>query len=90
MSAPSQDQPSAAPAGTGSGTDGGFWSHKPWWCQPWTLLLTGSAMIAGSWLLLHRIWLSSLVGLAVLGWWTLFLVLAPIVHEQGTLRGPDA
>ena len=25
-----------------------FWSLKPWWCQPWSILLTGVLAIAGS------------------------------------------
>jgi hypothetical protein len=54
-----------------------FWSHKPWWCQPWSILLTGSLAIAGSWLLLHIWWLSGGVALVVLAWWLLFLVVVP-------------
>ncbi len=54
-----------------------FWSHKPWWCQPWSILLTGSLAIAGSWLLLHIWWLSAGVALLVLAWWLLFLVVVP-------------
>nr|WP_306465771.1 DUF6737 family protein [Spirulina major] len=25
-----------------------FWDYKPWWCQPWSILLTGGVAIAGS------------------------------------------
>lgn len=64
----------------------GFWALKPWWCQPWSLLLTGTALSLGSWLALHRLWVSALVSLAVLAWWGLFLVLAPLAYRQNACR----
>ena len=24
-----------------------LWDHKPWWCQPWSILLTGVAVVLG-------------------------------------------
>jgi len=54
-----------------------FWSLKPWWCQPWTILLTGTIAIAGSWLLLQIWWLTTGVGLVVIAWWVLFLLIVP-------------
>ncbi|MFM7883374.1 MAG: DUF6737 family protein, partial [Microcystis panniformis] len=27
------------------------WNHKPRWCQPWSILLTGITLIAGCWFL---------------------------------------
>ena len=54
-----------------------IWDHKPWWCQPWSILLTGLSAVALSWLLLHQWWFTALVSAAVLGWWALFLVLVP-------------
>ena len=35
-----------------------------------------------SWLFFHRIWLTALVSLAVLGWWTLFLIVVPSMVED--------
>jgi hypothetical protein len=61
---------------------GSIWSLKPWWCQPWSILLTGAGVIAGSWLLLHRWWVSAPAALAVLLWWWLFLVAAPAAYRQ--------
>ena len=55
----------------------GFWSQKPWWCQPWSILLTGVVLIAASWLVLHLWWLTALVAVPVLAWWGLFLVVVP-------------
>ncbi len=65
-----------------------FWSLKPWWCQPWSILLTGAAVIAGSWFLLHRWWISAPVAVAVLAWWGLFLVVVPAAYRAGTLEEP--
>ncbi len=54
-----------------------FWQMKPWWCQPWSIILTGLAIPAGSWLLLHRLWITLPVVGVILLWWTLFLALVP-------------
>ena len=65
-----------------------FWSLKPWWCQPWSILLTGVLVIAGSWFLLHRWWISAPVAVAVLAWWGLFLVVVPAAYRAGALEEP--
>jgi hypothetical protein len=54
-----------------------LWKSKPWWCQPWTIILTGVIIIAGSWLVFHKIWLSLIVAIPIVVWWTYFLVLVP-------------
>jgi hypothetical protein len=58
-----------------------FWQHKPWWCQPWSILLTGSLAIALDWLVYRWVsiplWLALPPVVGVLGWWFLFLVLVP-------------
>ncbi len=54
-----------------------FWSLKPWWCQPWTILLTGTVAITSSWLVLHIWWLTAAVAVLVLAWWCLFLLIVP-------------
>ena len=58
-----------------------LWAHKPWWCQPWSILLTGVAAIAGSWLLLGRLWITLPCAALVLVWWWLFLVLVPASYR---------
>jgi hypothetical protein len=63
-----------------------FWDAKPWWCQPWSILLTGVALISGSWLLLKILWITLGITLVILLWWTYFLILVPqYVREQGML-----
>ena len=45
------------------------WQTKPAWCQPWTILATGSSAVGGAWLLSgHRVWVACLVALPVAAW----------------------
>ncbi|MFM8259495.1 MAG: DUF6737 family protein [Vulcanococcus sp.] len=60
----------------------GFWSHKPWWCQPWTIVTTGVLLVGGSWWWLRLWWISLPLALGVLVWWWLFLVLVPSAEAQ--------
>ena len=59
-----------------------FWSLKPWWCQPWTILLTGVLAISGSWLVLNRLWVTIPIAVIVVAWWMLFLVIAPVAYKN--------
>ena len=66
-----------------------FWRLKPWWCQPWSIVLTGVAVPVGSWLWLHRWWITGPITLAVLVWWWLFLVLVPRAYgSPGAIDQP--
>ena len=58
-----------------------LWAHKPWWCQPWSILLTGVVAIAGSWFVLGRLWITLPCAALVLLWWWLFLVLVPAAYR---------
>ena len=58
-----------------------IWGTKPWWCQPWSILLTGAIVVAGSWMLLQRWWITGPVALGVLAWWMLFLVVVPMGYQ---------
>jgi hypothetical protein len=62
-----------------------IWSHKPWWCQPWSIVLTGVVLVTFSWLLFGRWWVSLVVSTGVLLWWGLFLVLVPAAWHQEAL-----
>ena len=59
-----------------------LWSQKPWWCQPWSILLTGVLVPLGSWLLFHKLWITLPTIVGVLIWWLLFLVIAPAAYRQ--------
>jgi len=58
------------------------WNHKPWWCQPWSILLTGTGIISSSWLLFKLIWVSVLVAIPILAWMGFFLILFPRLAVQ--------
>ncbi len=63
-----------------------IWRYKPWWCQPWSILLTGVLVTTASWLLLQRWWITLPLSVAVGLWWWLFLVLIPA--SSGPLTDP--
>jgi hypothetical protein len=54
-----------------------MWQSKPWWCQPWTIILTGTIIITGSWLIFHTLWLTVPVTALITLWWTYFLIIMP-------------
>jgi hypothetical protein len=63
------------------------WNHKPWWCQPWSILLTGLALIGGSWFLLKTIWITVLVAVPILIWMGFFLLVYPrLMRQSGILE----
>ena len=61
-----------------------FWSLKPWWCQPWSIVSTGVLVVGGSWALLHQLWISLPLALGVMAWWLLFLVLVPAAYRSAS------
>ena len=59
------------------------------WCQPWSILLTGLAIMVASWLLLHLWWLTAGVSVVISAWWLLFLVLMPAAWKQEQAGGSE-
>jgi hypothetical protein len=59
-----------------------LWQSKPWWCQPWTIILTGVLIVVGSWLVLHIWWITIPLGILIGIWWLYFLVLVPQMLRQ--------
>lgn len=53
------------------------WDYKPWWCQPWSILLTGTTVIGASWIIFKIIWLTVLVAIPILTWMGFFLLVYP-------------
>ncbi|MFQ6539144.1 MULTISPECIES: DUF6737 family protein [Aphanothece] len=70
-----------------------IWASKPWWCQPWSIVLTGMAVPTASWVTLHRWWITVPLAVGVLLWWWLFLLVVPAAYRRGELEpqeGPPA
>ncbi len=44
------------------------WKYKPWWCQPWSIILTGVTLVTGIWLIFKIVWLTILVAIPLLIW----------------------
>lgn len=63
------------------------WSYKPWWCQPWSILLTGATLMVGSWWLFKIVWITAIVSVPVLIWMGFFLIIWPsLVIRSGVLE----
>jgi hypothetical protein len=63
------------------------WNYKPWWCQPWSIMLTGTILISGSWFIWRTVWLSLLISLPILAWMGFFLLIWPqLVRQSGILE----
>ena len=60
------------------------WDYKPWWCQPWSIILTGISLISGSWLLLSNLWITILVAIPVLIWMIYFVLIFPKLMMANT------
>ncbi|MBD2164839.1 hypothetical protein H6G04_10530 [Calothrix membranacea FACHB-236] len=62
------------------------WNYKPWWCQPWSIVLTGITLISGSWLVFKTIWLTVLISIPLLIWMGFFLLIWPqLIIRSGVL-----
>jgi hypothetical protein len=63
------------------------WQYKPWWCQPWSILLTSIGLIGGSWFFFHLLWVTVLVSIPVLTWMIFFLLVYPkLMADSGLLQ----
>ncbi|MQL96425.1 hypothetical protein Taro_029100 [Colocasia esculenta] len=59
-----------------------IWDTKPAWCQPWTILLTGTMVAGCSWLLLHSIIVTAATSSLIGAWWYIFLYAYPKAYEE--------
>jgi len=67
-----------------------IWQTKPWWCQPWSIVLTGAAVVLASWFVLHRWWVTLPVAIGVGLWWAVFLLLVPAAYQQSQQQNSAA
>ena len=58
------------------------WKLKPAWCQPWSIVATGTGVIAVSWAVLHNTILTVMVTAAIGAWWFLFLGVMPASYAE--------
>ncbi|XP_039114427.1 uncharacterized protein LOC120249824 [Dioscorea cayenensis subsp. rotundata] len=58
------------------------WDTKPSWCQPWTISLTGVAVIASSWVFLHSPIITAGVSCIICIWWYIFLYAYPKAYSN--------
>lgn len=61
------------------------WKYKPWWCQPWSILLTGTLLIGGSWALAKTALVTVLVAIPVLIWMGYFVIIWPQLMKRSRL-----
>ena len=59
-----------------------LWQLKPWWCQPWSIVLTGVAIPTATWVFLHRLWIVMPISGVILVWWFLFLYAVPKQYAE--------
>lgn len=64
-----------------SQTSQNIWHSKPFWCQPWSILLTGIILIIASWLFFHLLWLTIPLSLLIVLWWYYFLFFVPKLYK---------
>jgi hypothetical protein len=62
------------------------WNYKPWWCQPWSIFLTGSGLVGGVWWLSHRLWVTLLVAIPIAIWMGFFLLIYPRLFQEMVQR----
>ncbi|XP_047940153.1 uncharacterized protein LOC125187577 [Salvia hispanica] len=58
------------------------WDTKPSWCQPWTILLSGTGIITASWLILNSVVVTSIAATLICLWWYIFLYSYPKAYSD--------
>ncbi|KAK9902071.1 hypothetical protein WJX75_003182 [Coccomyxa subellipsoidea] len=63
--------------------DTNVWAYKPFWCQPWTIVGTGVALVSFANVVSHGsiLW-TLLVGVPITAWWFLFLIVYPAQYRE--------
>lgn len=99
LSLPAQPGGSGAAAPTGSNTaqqpqapagaafqeslEEDVWKYKPVWCQPWSILSSGTGVVAGVWSFSHgSLGWTFAAALPILAWWWLFLGVMPAQFRE--------
>ncbi len=59
-----------------------YWSSKPPWCQPWSVIFSGLIVISLVYILIPFFLIKLLITLLISLWWYLFLILAPSIDNE--------
>ncbi len=59
-----------------------YWSSKPYWCQPWSIILTGIIITLFSWLFFNNLLFTFITITFILIWWVIFLYYAPKNYDE--------
>lgn len=58
------------------------WTHKPWWCQPWSIILTGCSIIAAIVYFIPWLWAKIVFSFPFALWMVYFTVLYPKMMQE--------
>ncbi len=59
-----------------------FWDSKPYWCQPWSIIIFGVLVPVFSWELFNNLIITSIITFIIFLWWIVFLILAPNLYQE--------
>merc|ERR1711963_154877 len=59
---------------------------QPAWCQPWTIVTTGLAIVSSSFLVFHSCVFTGVVAVPIAAWWYIFLAVYPTQYAQLVLQ----
>ncbi|GBF81033.1 DUF6737 family protein [Aphanothece sacrum] len=59
-----------------------IWDYKPWWCQPWSILLTGIIIVSGGWFITRILLLTVILSVLIVVWWGYFLMIYPRLFKE--------
>lgn len=65
-----------------SNTSDSVWQHKPWWCQPWSIVLTGCTIIAAIAYVVPWLWAKVVLSLPFAIWIIYFTLIYPKMMQQ--------
>lgn len=73
-------------ANTSSSSSSALWKTKPFWCQPWTIVLFGVFCVSLPTLAFDWKFVSVAVAVPISAWWYVFLVLYPKSYASSSFE----
>ena len=59
-----------------------FWDLKPYWCQPWSIILFGITLAIISLTLFNNLIITSILSFFIIIWWIVFLIIVPNLYQE--------